>query len=1309
MKFTNKTCTSLSTALRQLHEKYIEPFEDHLDHYREYKPPKSADVGTIDPDVCRLCYKGDEKGIMLLCDDCEKGYHLTCLKPTLFAVPNSDWYCPFCLLVTPNDYGFEDGGEYTLASFQAKADEFKRNYFPYPTNEDMVEEEFWRILSDPLSTLEVEYGADLHSTVHGSGFPTIERQPTDKLSRHPWNLNAIPTVPSSLFININQDISGMMVPWIYVGMCFSTFCWHNEDHYTYSVNYQHWGETKTWYGIPGSHAEAFESAVKKVLPELFDNQPDLLYQLVTMVSPSILTQHNVPVYGLDQRPNEFVITFPKAYHAGFNHGLNFNEAVNFAPLDWIPYGLDCVLQYKRFSKNPVFSHDELLINTALNTPDLSNSNFMRDAFRDLHRREKGHRDKIRGYLPDAKAQEMPSGDIFQCKECNVFCYLSAIGCKCDTAVVCADDYQALCSCDSESKILYQRYKDNELSELVDKIMNQASGTSLWQDKLTSALKVNRSLPLSFYEDLVEEAENIGVDSTETENLKNFVVKCKNWIYMAEGYLQQKDEIWTLPDLERDAIIDEIKDLITSANTMCFGSSELDALKDIVSPKNMLTVQITEALEDQDAETEYLNDLMAQAKELDIENSDTQKLKERLTGMQWYQYAQKLTAESYRGKLTLQDISSVLDQALQQNIPQDHPLISALQALYKQGEEWKKLANLVKNAPSVALMDIDYLISKSETFPHTQSLLDDLKQLKEQYGPQQAKVLQILEQCTATDFVKRPNYDDVLTILNDMNSLSLTDKQMYELEEYQKHMIQWIQSVVDAFGMVLNHDSTKPNQIRFNLEMLKLKIKCRIEKKTSLKCPCGQNPDFPTVGCFKCRRQYHRACLHINYRPGHPSACLGCEVFWLNDIRKRPSLDTIVQLVDLGRKLPFICKEFDCLLSISLDVEQLKQTCEKFRGIANPKEVATQIKHLAKNMIDMEVTIEEQSKLLEDLMEAINTKRAKTTRNNLENHRFPAPPMSSIPPVSPALTANTFKHPPPVMSHHPKWEPNRSPKHPAPHFNNGNQFMVPQKNEDSRYPHNINYPPSKETPRKWKEPSHSFSELPSRNYHPSHHTDRNMFSTPITKPNHHHTLPPPTNDYHDDHPPHPTSKRSIHNLDPPMPYQPSKYSSASSHNHPSSRPPYVVSNVNSNVSVSSHPSHYMISESSSSSRPSTDPHSFSISRNDRALIAEHSRNSTSPKNSYYSGHSHYAKPGHSLSAPTIERSQPPPRIGSLSSYSMSQAPMHSQMPAAYPPSEREHRSYIKPRAPISLNSHNPEDRHIYPPPSHMRDMNGHRRY
>lgn len=131
----------------------------------------------------------------------------------------------------------------------------------------------------------------------------------------------MPVLPKSLFSNIRNDISGMMVPWLYVGKCFSTFCWHTEDHYSYSINYLHWGETKTWYGIPADNAEAFEQAMRNKVPELFEANPDLLFHLTTMLSPATLVKDGIKVSTVDQREGEFVITFPKAYHAGFNHGV----------------------------------------------------------------------------------------------------------------------------------------------------------------------------------------------------------------------------------------------------------------------------------------------------------------------------------------------------------------------------------------------------------------------------------------------------------------------------------------------------------------------------------------------------------------------------------------------------------------------------------------------------------------------------------------------------------------------------------------------------------------------------------------------------------------------------------------------------------------------------------------------------------------------------------------------------------------------------------------------------------------------------
>ena len=42
------------------------------------------------------------------------------------------------------------------------------------------------------------------------------------------------------------------------------------------------------YIVPASAASKFEKAVRSLLPQLFADQPDLLYQLLAMVAPADL-------------------------------------------------------------------------------------------------------------------------------------------------------------------------------------------------------------------------------------------------------------------------------------------------------------------------------------------------------------------------------------------------------------------------------------------------------------------------------------------------------------------------------------------------------------------------------------------------------------------------------------------------------------------------------------------------------------------------------------------------------------------------------------------------------------------------------------------------------------------------------------------------------------------------------------------------------------------------------------------------------------------------------------------------------------
>lgn len=51
----------------------------------------------LDDDMsCKKCNKSDQPEWILLCDTCNQGWHASCLRPALMAIPDGDWYCPLC-------------------------------------------------------------------------------------------------------------------------------------------------------------------------------------------------------------------------------------------------------------------------------------------------------------------------------------------------------------------------------------------------------------------------------------------------------------------------------------------------------------------------------------------------------------------------------------------------------------------------------------------------------------------------------------------------------------------------------------------------------------------------------------------------------------------------------------------------------------------------------------------------------------------------------------------------------------------------------------------------------------------------------------------------------------------------------------------------------------------------------------------------------------------------------------------------------------------------------------------------------------
>ncbi|XP_033130490.1 probable lysine-specific demethylase JMJ14 isoform X3 [Brassica rapa] len=416
-------------------------------------------------------------------------------------------------------FGFQTGPDFTLEEFQKYDEEFKESYFQLengskasenkkfkPKVKD-IEGEYWRIVEQATDEVEVYYGADLETKKFGSGFPKYSPDSRKSLEEHQystsgWNLNNLSRLPGSVLSFERCDISGVIVPWLYVGMCFSTFCWHVEDHHLYSLNYLHTGDPKVWYGIPGSHAASFENAMKKLLPDLFEEQPDLLHQLVTQLSPSILKEQGIPVYRAVQRSGEFILTFPKAYHSGFNCGFNCAEAVNVAPVDWLVHGQDAVEGYSKQRRKSSLSHDKLLLGAAMEaiyylwelavtrkkTPVIarwkrvcSEDGLLTKA---VKKRVEMEAERL-NQLGDSYSVVKMEGDFDikrerECFLCFYDLHMSASSCKCSpNRFACLTHAKDLCSCESKDRFVLLRHTLDELRSLVRALEGYPDAIEAW--------------------------------------------------------------------------------------------------------------------------------------------------------------------------------------------------------------------------------------------------------------------------------------------------------------------------------------------------------------------------------------------------------------------------------------------------------------------------------------------------------------------------------------------------------------------------------------------------------------------------------------------------------------------------------------------------------------------------------------------------------------------------------------------------------------------------------------------------------------
>ena len=409
--------------------------------------------------------------------------------------------------------GFDDGRNFTMKSYRAMAEEKYSEYVDrehggkQPTFEELSKC-YWDMVETGAKKAVVEYGNDIDTTVYGSGFPTppapasseatngVETADCDDMfsdayyARTGWNLNSIAGVKGSVLKRLETKINGVNVPWLYIGMLFSSFCWHNEDNYLYSINYSHYGSTKQWYGLAGEKARKFEQMAKNFLYQTFEDAPDLLHHMTTQISPSLLVKQGLPVYQIQQGPGEFVITFPKAFHAGFSYGFNVGEAVNFATSDWIAKGTEAEARYREFARPSVFSHVRLLFTLVEHLGDVD-PQYTRQLFEqilevvdeEMYYRPFAFNQGIRDVrdlgvkLPkndfrSIDESKMNYDEMRTCALCKCVCVFTALACECDSVRVHCLRHRVnqLCSCSVEKKYIVSWASMGDLIAIRNNIM-----------------------------------------------------------------------------------------------------------------------------------------------------------------------------------------------------------------------------------------------------------------------------------------------------------------------------------------------------------------------------------------------------------------------------------------------------------------------------------------------------------------------------------------------------------------------------------------------------------------------------------------------------------------------------------------------------------------------------------------------------------------------------------------------------------------------------------------------------------------------
>ncbi|KPP73245.1 protein Jumonji-like [Scleropages formosus] len=356
-----------------------------------------------------------------------------------------------------------------------------------------VEQEYWRIVEQKDCHVAVHSGK-VDTSTHGSGFPVGKSEP---FSRHGWNLTVLPSNSGSILRHLGA-VPGVTIPWLNIGMVFSTSCWSRDQNRLPYIDYLHTGADCIWYCIPAEEKAKLDKVVHTLLQA--NGTPGLeMLEKNIMISPEVLSREGIRVHRTIQQSGQFIVCFPGTFVSKVCCGYSVSETVHFATAQWMNMGYQVAkdLKCRRIAKP--FSMEKLLYQIATSEAKRENghalstvASLLKD-LRDIELRQRQELYKA-GLLSSARYGTQDNNQVLgdgrkkarkwlalesserRCQICQHLCYLSMVVQEDENVVFCLEcalRYVEKHKSCRGLKMMY-RYDEEQIDSLVTQVCGKAA-------------------------------------------------------------------------------------------------------------------------------------------------------------------------------------------------------------------------------------------------------------------------------------------------------------------------------------------------------------------------------------------------------------------------------------------------------------------------------------------------------------------------------------------------------------------------------------------------------------------------------------------------------------------------------------------------------------------------------------------------------------------------------------------------------------------------------------------------------------------